>query len=232
MKIATKYEVESVRERVIALMHDSWPQTFEGWLRGQFELSVILNEHYAAADGLVDGKTAYERVPEPCAAIRFAQDYDLLSILPAAFYRLAGISSQSHWESPYCERARWDLLSASDLRRLVRLRENLGSRTGMYVVLCGDHKVVMTRTAGEPCDRVSECSQGLKTVVEQWQIHSEIQDNMQQFTPKPLDALQDLYITFPSWRRDLCGSCRNSLGDFVRVEQRSLWDDLVATFAT
>ncbi|KIP07161.1 hypothetical protein PHLGIDRAFT_45532, partial [Phlebiopsis gigantea 11061_1 CR5-6] len=82
MRMATKYLFDHVRTRVIAILHERWPQSFEQWLRAHAELSVIQDEqkhprNRAAQGGLVDGKAVHERMPEPCAAIRFAQDYDV-----------------------------------------------------------------------------------------------------------------------------------------------------------
>ena len=137
MKIATKYQVESVRERVVTLMHDSWPQSFEQWLSIHFELARIKGQHKKANGGPVGGNYLHQRIPEPCAAIRFARDYDIPSILPAAFYCLSGIPSNCNWEDPLKrtnnrERARWGLLDAFDLRRLVRLREVLASAIDFF----------------------------------------------------------------------------------------------------
>ena len=78
--------------------------------------------------------------PEPAAAIRFARDFDVPSILPFAFYVLAGISQYKDWDEDRKDdvgrpiitaslgrTARWKLLDAVDYRTLVKCREALTS---------------------------------------------------------------------------------------------------------
>lgn len=90
-------------------------------------------------DGKIDGLFLDDRLPEPSSAIRVARLYDIPDILPAAYYDLFCIHSlQDDWDvlrKPNAENAlhlknrgrtaRWQLLDALDLIRLIRMQQVL-----------------------------------------------------------------------------------------------------------
>ncbi|KIJ53535.1 hypothetical protein M422DRAFT_107206, partial [Sphaerobolus stellatus SS14] len=87
--LATKYQSDSLRNRIIALLEADWPSTLTGWdtreaeMRREIELcGHKWEEHLSNAE---------EIWPEPASCIRLANLCGVPSILPAAFYDLCRI---------------------------------------------------------------------------------------------------------------------------------------------
>lgn len=88
-------------------------------------------------DGKINGLFCDDRFPEPASAIRIARLYNIPDILPAAYYELFSIDDVQHdWDGlrkPDAEHslhlqnlgrtARWQLLDAADLIRLIRMQQ-------------------------------------------------------------------------------------------------------------
>lgn len=120
--MAKKYEITWVTTMVKDHICAQWPTTF--------------NE-YVGMYALQKENTDEVVVPEPASAIRMGIDFDIPSILPAAFLRLAAIEPSSDWDKKRhvgavisdmeCS-ARWSLLHASDLLRLMRGKERLSRK--------------------------------------------------------------------------------------------------------
>ncbi len=106
LTVATKYEIHSIRQCIVKRLESDWPQTLRGW------------------ENLVASKRT--RL-EPAAAIRLATEFDIPSILPAAFYALVQINPEQEWSmsGDIVRGARWDMLHAEDYRRYVRGKHNL-----------------------------------------------------------------------------------------------------------
>ncbi|KIP07176.1 hypothetical protein PHLGIDRAFT_46105, partial [Phlebiopsis gigantea 11061_1 CR5-6] len=138
MRLASKYSIDTIRNRIVDIMNDNWPQTYEQWQIFQAEISAIKAVH-KENNGLVDGRSFEERIPEPAAAIRFARDFNIPSILPFAFYTLAGIPQSMDWDESrkvkdfrhhstviWMKRtAKWAQLDIVDYRTFVKCREAL-----------------------------------------------------------------------------------------------------------
>ncbi|KIP07179.1 hypothetical protein PHLGIDRAFT_45454, partial [Phlebiopsis gigantea 11061_1 CR5-6] len=77
MRLATKYQIDTIRRRVIEILDDSWPQTYDQWLRFQSQISAMTEIRDGSKDRLVGGKRFEDCIPEPAAAIRFARDFDV-----------------------------------------------------------------------------------------------------------------------------------------------------------
>ncbi|GJE96816.1 hypothetical protein PsYK624_130220 [Phanerochaete sordida] len=138
MKLARKYEVESVRARIIRRMEADWPQDVLEWLRligdikRRTELRTMLCRTGTSSDPEPDAF-----VPEPASAVRFAREFDVPSILPAAFYTLALADIQQDWDETRVSRpfaaAQWRLLDQEDTMRLFRGKSKLRAAASAMV---------------------------------------------------------------------------------------------------
>lgn len=135
--LANKYQVDSIRRRIIERLESDWPQSIQLWDRLEAEIEVMkapFYDEYGNAE--VDGLPMDDILPEPASAIRLARDCDIPSILPAAFYHLSRLSIEHDWErarrtpgeytefsqfyGPKQRTAHWSLFDGEDMRRVLR----------------------------------------------------------------------------------------------------------------
>jgi len=133
LRIAKKYLIDSLVHRFQQQFLEDWPKTAFEWetLEGEIDTHKRLLgcDFYGSMDIIDDS------FPEPASAIKFAREFDLPQILPAAFYHLARIETTRDWDVLRVEigrsldrvlrSARWNLLSREDLFCLTRGREYL-----------------------------------------------------------------------------------------------------------
>lgn len=111
MRLAVKYETDTIRSVILRHIVSEWPQTLEQWERRQNERNelVLLTEETPS-------------FPDPALAIRFAMEFHCHEVLPAAFYELAIAQDTS---MGFNTSITWDCLHASDLMTLVRGQKRL-----------------------------------------------------------------------------------------------------------
>lgn len=101
LRLATKYQVDALRSRIVRHFEADWPRTLAEWDRLESEIDSMMEEHQDEKNledfNQVDGLFLDERLPEPAAAIRLAIEFGIPSILPAAFYTLARTTPDWHW---------------------------------------------------------------------------------------------------------------------------------------
>jgi hypothetical protein len=128
LKLATKYNITPLRQRIISHLEDDWPTTLDAWVAAYYAEERLAGQYedLAGEDGRLDGILYDDRLPEPGSAIRLAQDLDVPSILPSAFYALSRIpirynrdGDPSPGRDPLARTARWALLDRQDLRNLL-----------------------------------------------------------------------------------------------------------------
>ncbi|KIP07173.1 hypothetical protein PHLGIDRAFT_127803 [Phlebiopsis gigantea 11061_1 CR5-6] len=254
MRIATKYQIDTVRRRIIDIMHDSWPQTFEHWLRYQSEIAVLRTMHAGRDDGLVDGKSFEECIPEPASAIRFAQDFDVPSILPFAFYTLAGIPIHHDWDEmrkgnghkrsanarTQSRTARWDLLDVQDYKKVMAYREALAERVCQVVLArYGREEAICSMIPTGTCTELSEgpyggygdrpdCNGAMYQALELWKdLDTGIlrEDALTHATGHP-DPLGLLEQLYNSHPQwKICRACQESLQKDIRESQEVIWQN-------
>jgi hypothetical protein len=106
LKLATKYQVDDLRARIITQLELDWPTTLDSWEK---------REDYMQKNRSGDDSASDIRAhPEP--VIRLALECDVPSVLPMAFYDLSrkGVYAGDS-----------DLLTREDLVTLVRGKEGL-----------------------------------------------------------------------------------------------------------
>ncbi|KAJ7180332.1 hypothetical protein C8R43DRAFT_871141 [Mycena crocata] len=210
LAMATKYEMEPLRERIVAQLTADWPTSLTEWDRLETEIIGLTEEHSSSAESyMVDGLHVDDRLPEPGAAIRLAMDWNIPKILPSAFYHLSRLTTDADWlecrkdrGSMFLERtARWDLLEAADLRLLLKLRENI---TACESLVTAPPKL---------CHSPDDCEDWWDTTCRRW-------DNAKD----PLELMKKFVELRPS--RGLCKPCWNATKDLVQERRCELWDEI------
>ncbi|KAI0741740.1 hypothetical protein C8Q80DRAFT_1274121 [Daedaleopsis nitida] len=77
LRMSTKYQFESLRERCLKRLETDWPTTLLGWDK---------RERLATYDTRYNPREAF---PHPILVIQFAQEFQLEHVLPAALYDLS-----------------------------------------------------------------------------------------------------------------------------------------------
>ncbi|KAJ7284050.1 hypothetical protein C8J57DRAFT_1053191 [Mycena rebaudengoi] len=126
LAMATKYEMDTLRTRIVTQIEADWPSTLAEWDRLETEIGSL-----AIFDD--DGVCLDRRLPEPGAAISLAMDYRITKILPAAFYHLSRLSTTADWDADPngldedARTARWSFLHATELKLLLKVRETIAN---------------------------------------------------------------------------------------------------------
>jgi len=142
LHMASKYLMTDLRARLVRIFESEWPLTVEA-----LETKDQLLQDYLRHDD--DGVRAeafiflgwpLHLVPEPASAIALAEDYEIKSVLPAAYYDAVRCAPRCDWDlfdwdTDYITKAsdkpaRWDCLSSGALRKIHRLQDLLSEEAG------------------------------------------------------------------------------------------------------
>ncbi|EED80879.1 predicted protein [Postia placenta Mad-698-R] len=225
LKLATKYECDALRTRIVENLEADWPQTLAQWDARRAEGILARSEHSQQFTGKVNGLYLDDRLPEPASAIRIASDYHIPSILPAAFYQLALLSTDADWDTYRANpgkhlrfgarTARWRLLDKRDLMRLVHGQRLLASYT----------REIGTIIFGKRCQR------GIKTCAKArgdcWKYFQEDAPNSMD---DPLDILYDCSRLDTLFTDIPCAACVADIATMAEKKRRELWRSLPAFF--
>ncbi|EKM61664.1 uncharacterized protein PHACADRAFT_248407 [Phanerochaete carnosa HHB-10118-sp] len=230
LKLAIKYECEALRSRVVENIEADWPQTLAQWDARRQETIIARSEHYLRTNGKVDGLYLDDRLPEPASTIRIASDFNIPSILPAAFYQLSLISTDADWDGYRtnlttegkhlrfgARTARWKLLDKRDLMRLVHGQKLLAAYT----------RAIGTDIFGIRCPRNSQgCSRARSDC---WKY---MQENAPVSMDDPLEILHDcMSLNELFTNNDLpCETCTSEISQLAEKKRRELWRSLPAFF--
>ncbi|RPD82194.1 hypothetical protein L226DRAFT_475609 [Lentinus tigrinus ALCF2SS1-7] len=225
LKLAMKYECDALRHRIVSSLEADWPQTLAQWDARRAEAVILRSEHSLQLTGKVNGLYLDDRLPEPASAIRIASDYGIPSILPAAFYTLALLSTDADWDDCRANpgkhlrfgarTARWRLLDKRDLMRLVHGQK----------LLAGHTRSIGTDIFGPRCQRgVKGCT---KARSDCWKY---FQENAPNSMEDPLDILHDC-MRLDTLFSDLpCAACTSDIIVMAEKKRRELWRSLPAVF--
>lgn len=220
-----KYECDALRARIVESLEADWPQTLAQWDARRAESILARSEHGQQFTGRVNGLYLDDRLPEPASAIRIASDYNVPSILPAAFYQLALLSTDADWDEYRANpgkhlrfgarTARWRLLDKRDLMRLVHGQKLLAAYT----------RAIGTDIFGVRCQRgVKGCA---KMRNDCWKY---FQENAPISMDDPLDILYDC-MRLDTLFTDLpCSACVGDISVKAEKKRRELWRSLPAFF--
>ncbi|KLO13575.1 hypothetical protein SCHPADRAFT_940240 [Schizopora paradoxa] len=135
LRLASKYLMNDLRGRLVHIVELMWPRTLE-----DLESKTML---YDGVRKIEKGgeKWPWVFLPEPIASINLAEEFDIPSILPAAYYHLLRCSPSADWDTVQKlgfktlrnkVPARWPQLTHSSSHKLLKLREVLDDSVGYW----------------------------------------------------------------------------------------------------
>ena len=115
MRMAKKYQMDKIHKRLASLVESQWPKNLSEW--DQYQTTISQHPELSL---------------EPAAAISLASEHNIKRILPIAFYLLSMADANQEYESKPADkpsvtpsRARWNLLSHNDYRKLIVGKERI-----------------------------------------------------------------------------------------------------------
>lgn len=236
LKLAMKYQVDLIRTRIVQHLEEQWPTSPLAWLRLCND-EKLYNEDCMRYLTLKDGEYAEDNFPEPASAIRLARDFDIPSILPAAYLKLLYADPILDWDvirkkkdtshGRMIHSARWSLLDQTDMLRLVQ------GRSRLVTCLPHVHRVFMIRS--QACriedDEDPDCHRIIVNQHNEFAAtrYSSFWTGVQEAEkPDPILILQKLRDAAADWK--LCSSCTELFRSKVADEIKKIWDDLPRIF--
>ncbi|KAJ7490351.1 hypothetical protein B0H11DRAFT_1719442 [Mycena galericulata] len=210
LAMATKYEMESLRDRIISQLAADWPTSLPEWDRLETEIRGMEKELKSSDEHTVDDLYLDERLPEPVTAIRLARDFGIPKILPSTFYHLSRLSTEDDWLSYRQNRAnlgvnrtaRWDLLHADDYKLLLKLREAIQE----CVDLCP--------RPNKSCLTPDACANWWRRTNLSWGFA--VND--------PLDEMRKFVAARPA--HSICRVCWTDTTDAIEECRSNMWDNI------
>lgn len=221
LSLATKYQVDGIRRRIVEFVKEDWPQDLEEWHLFRAQFDSRLNFSHVAMQGEFSN-AAEDYFPEPASALRLAIDFGITSILPAAYYRLAISSVQlqrgEDFDGQGQMSARWDLLERTDWLRLTRGKEllfiaaeDLHAKLSQWVHVSQCKHQKCTNAADDP------------EHVFGWMLDAE-------FARKP-DLLAKIFESLEGvMETTLCMGCSYQVEEELRKVLADTWDNLPDIF--
>jgi hypothetical protein len=127
VRIGKKYQFDQVVSVVVDHISLMWPKYLHEWDLQESMLGLMQSSPHVSATQL------RHATPEPASAIMFAMEFDVPSVLPAAFYMLSTTPSGADWtttpptKATLYSAARYDLLDGPAAVKLLRGRDRLRS---------------------------------------------------------------------------------------------------------
>ncbi|KAF7291045.1 BTB domain-containing protein [Mycena chlorophos] len=214
LTMATKYEMDALRNRIVSQLQADWPHTLREWDRLESEIEALVEEHESCDELMVDETHLDDRLPEPCAAIRLAMECRIPKILPAALYHLSRLDIDDDWfecrqndamdDGEPRRTARWDLLLGDDFRLLLKLRHLLSNY---------DYdEIYANYGAASSCRSPEACLDGWYKTRGHWESCTD-----------PLKELQSFVQDRPS---TLCKHCWSSAQNKAQDAREDLWKEI------
>ena len=247
LKLASKYEVDSLRSQIVQHLEEDWPTTPLAWLRLCNDERLYM-EDYTRYVTLKEGEYIEDKFPEPASAIRLARDFDIPSILPAAYLKLLYADPTLDWDDirktkdgshgRLARSARWTLLDRLDMLRLAQGRARLVTslplvhRAFMVPQVCRVEDDSDYDTGDEDS---SNSAQGCHQII--IQKHKEFTGSRytsfwtgveEAGKPDPIRVLQKLRDGAGDWK--LCTFCTDAFRSRISDEIKRHWDDLPRIF--
>ncbi len=204
LKIADKYEVDSVRHAVVKQLESDWPKDLSEWYRFKADM-----EKQVELNGLkiIDSFS----FNEPASAIRVAMDHDIPSILPIAFYTLAQVDMNPERPPQMGPAPRWDLLNANDFVRLMGGKQFMA--VGMNELL---EVFIIEQCSAQRCGNELTKLKATKFSMRELCI------------PDPLGWLYGVLKDLD--RKDLCSACQGAVRKGILKTMEICWRHLPRVF--
>ena len=224
-RVARKYQVDSLIRVLVRHVSDDWPTTLTEWILRRAQVAQFEKLEGCSSD-LFEDIWTNDLFPEPAAAIRLAIDFNIPSILPCAFYTLAGIKPENDWDmyhdkggndNPIYDMectARWLVLDRDSLYFTILGRDKLQRR--QYEFHLAGHC--------SSCTSIEKCSKILTGFDKTY--HEELRRLK---TPIPLQTLLDAIPRVAEL--ELCLGCHFWATRQIDKEMQSIWKDLPQIFS-
>jgi hypothetical protein len=209
LKLATKYQVDALRDQIIKHLERDWPSTIDDWDRVDDETHKKQLAVLQSLDGVV---------PDPVYAILLARPCDVPQILPTAFYVLSRqptkpkrcpASGKAHIHSR-------SLLDIDDMENLALGRENIACKIGSYDLLDIDNWYCTGVCEGYIWTFWGEFLQGMIVDKDPLRVL--------------LSELRGLRNSFPEYGVNLCDFCQHKMADNIIDARSALFDSLSDMF--
>jgi hypothetical protein len=210
LNLATKYQVDSMRDHIISRLEKDWPMNLKAWD------TLIYASEEISSDSVMDtdimGFCQTELLPDPIPFIPLAAKADHLNLLGILFYSLCP-------DSGLC-RARLSRMEPTDLITLMLGKRNL------IRAICQEAKLVPTFFQW-----LSGCKQCEKLIMKVW---SDILEDVM-YHGDPLTTIRAtalvLQNTLNEWRvaggiTDMCPGCLETLVDHLSNFRHRLFTKL------
>ena len=110
MRLAVKYDVETIRTIILRHIESEWPQTALEWEQLQTQKFPNSSLSHITEDWR---PVPLDRYPDPALAVRFGVEFNCPEIVSAAFYQLA---TEPDIRS---KKIAWESLQTSDLFMII-----------------------------------------------------------------------------------------------------------------
>jgi len=224
MTLAMKYNIISIKDDIVAKMMADWPSSLHEWDDWEYGIQQLQTRYDHFCESIRD------HVPEPASAIRFALDFHIPAILPAAFYVLSRTDVMHDWYQDGNDEykcwgnwrysARWKDLSAQDLLCLIRGQRSMLGCWQKLDLAWEKMYPDLPPEVGPECT----CSdaKGEST----WQkIMSSVRDCSDIFHKLKELSSEDAI------EGDACGLCKTVMTWAIQRSRRQLWDQLPSVFS-
>ena len=231
LRLANKYEMVQLRQRIIMHLEGDWPQSLWKWdrLEAEIRASILSWEDESAQTGLIGYPD--DHLPEPASAIALARSCDVPSILPAAFYHLSRLSiyNDRHmsrrapgsaclnpsYHDSLIEGQRtvdWRLLSTTDYMALLKGRAALAAASQELFT-------PITASMYSACD----CNKDRQIA---------LMEEMRDVCRRSPDILETTrwYLAREDLGENVCGMCRARMRRELRTFRHMIWAQLPEYF--
>lgn len=228
LRLAVKYDVESVRSRIITHLEAEWPRNLQEWY--EFHCALKAKQGWESMTPLYpDDVAAHACFQEPVAALYLAREFNITSILPAVFYRLSTtkISDDTAEDSTSFDSgstpADWGNLLGPEWRLMMRGRNMLIHR---FQMLMSDTYDFFNHGPPTNCTSPLQCEDILQTLRN---------EHVGQFDPS-FARRSDIIGNILDWLGceddtwGLCFGCEKRVRDELRRQLASVWENLPIVF--
>ncbi len=229
--MSTKYEMGGLAAKLGDIVESEWPLTLEELEDYDRSRENLEKESYCVCDEWPD-----RLLPEPIAAIALAEEFNIRSILPAAYYDLwrSGCSLNSNWDWDDAIKEGVFLLSGSEkpLRlhylpkgafdKLWHLQAAINGIC-FHILECGPRMSTAPMILASACANATVCDISWRNV--HTQIHRALLSHRD-----ILRGFRELYDeSNPEERRSsykMCPKCGQTLDKAVAAAKEGLWKEL------
>lgn len=220
LKMATKYQLDAIRARIVSAIEADWPLSLDEWNKVD-----LLMDLKSKGDGLRFKCLPSDAfLPEPAAAIALARQFDIPKILPAAYYELSRriiIYDRSSTDSSIKSQARGYLLSLEDLQIFCRIRDYLHS----YAVESGEGGLGCLTGSYNKCEARGHSDMDCRSAGDK--LINDILTKTQCVEVKDIFRQYRMHIADENWDYPaFCWPCSEAVRKEIRSDAQILWDEI------